>query len=306
MNIHHLELFYHVVVHQGVSHAARVLDKEQPTLSRQINELEDSLRTRLYHRRPFGLTEKGETLFRAIEPFFRDLPKLEAKVRGGDTIQIGASTIILADHLPAVEKKVRGQFPNLRLVLRESNQPRLLQGLERGEIDLAITLLPAQLPQKTFAQPLLQIPLVLLVPKASPLRSAAQLWKQVEIRENLICLMQDELICHEFQETLKQEEVDWRPPWECSGGTIRTSSCAPSASKSRRAPARSPHNLTVATPWNFSFSLQPSAFSIFPLPARPRPHNSNDHLAQNDLRHQVPRPRCRQFPARHSSLRSPK
>ncbi len=211
MNVHHLELFYHVVVHQGVSPAARALDKEQPTLSRQINELEDSLRTRLYHRRPFGLTEKGETLFRAIEPFFRELPKLEAKVRGGDTIQIGASTIILADHLPAVEKIVRRQFPNLRLVLRESNQPRLLQGLERGEIDLAITLLPAELPQKIFAQPLLQIPLVLLVPRANPLRSAAQLWKQAEIRENLICLMQDELICREFQETLKQMEIDWRP-----------------------------------------------------------------------------------------------
>jgi DNA-binding transcriptional LysR family regulator len=214
MNVHHLELFYHVVVHQGVSPAARALDKEQPTLSRQINELEDSLRTRLYHRRPFGLTEKGGTLFRAIEPFFRDLPKLEAKVKGGDIIQIGASTIILADHLPAVEKKVRRQFPNLRLVLRESNQPRLLQDLERGEIDLAITLLPAELPQKIFAQPLLQIPLVLLVPKASPLRSAAPLWKRSEIRENLICLMQDELICRAFQETLKQMGIDWHPRLE--------------------------------------------------------------------------------------------
>lgn len=211
MNVHHLELFYHVVLNRGVSQAARALAKEQPTLSRQINALEDSLRAKLYHRRPFGLTERGETLFHAIEPFFRDLPKLEAKVQGGDSIRIGASPIILMHHLPAVEREVRKQYPNLRLVLREANQPRLVQWLERGEIDLAITLLPAEVPQKIFSQPLLQIPLILLVPKNNQLRSTAQLWKQGEIQESLICLTADEMICQEFQEALKKMEIEWRP-----------------------------------------------------------------------------------------------
>jgi DNA-binding transcriptional LysR family regulator len=211
MNVHQLELFYHVVVHQGVSQAAKALDKEQPTLSKQIKDLEDYLRTRLYRRRPFGLTERGETLFRAIEPFFRDMPKLEAKVRGGDSIRIGASPIILIDHLPAVEKQVRKQFPDLRLVLRESNQPQLVESLEREEIDLAITLLPAEVPQKVFSRPLLQIPLILLVPGASRLRSAEELWRQSEIQENLICLARDEIICREFQETLARMEIEWRP-----------------------------------------------------------------------------------------------
>jgi DNA-binding transcriptional LysR family regulator len=83
--------------------------------------------------------------------------------------------------------------------------------LEHGDLDLAITLLPAQVAQKTFVQPLLNVPLILLVPKASSLQSAEFLWKLPEIQENLICLAQDEMICREFQEALKRMEVDWRP-----------------------------------------------------------------------------------------------
>ena len=220
-----LEILYHVVLNQGVSQAARAVGKEQPTLSKQINDLEDSLRTRLYHRRPFGLTERGETLFRAIEPFFRELPNSKAKVRGKDPIRIGASPIILTHHLPALEKQVRKQFPNLRLVLRESNQPQPVQWLERGEIDLAITLLPAALPQKVFSQTLFQLPLILIVPKTSRVKSADDLWKQGEIEENLICLTQDEMVCREFQQCLKGMEIEWRPRIEVDHSTWLSATC---------------------------------------------------------------------------------
>jgi len=211
MNIHQLELFFHVVTHQGVSPAARALDKEQPTLSRQINDLEASLGAKLYHRRPFRLTEKGEILFHAIEPFFRGLPRLEQQVKGGDSIRIGASPIFLTDHLPVVEKQVRKVFPRLHLVLRESNQPRLLQDIERGEIDLAITLLPAELPRKIFAKPLYPLHLILLAPKKHKLVSAAELWRRSKIDEPLISLPPEEMICRQFQQTLKRMEIEWRP-----------------------------------------------------------------------------------------------
>jgi DNA-binding transcriptional LysR family regulator len=113
--------------------------------------------------------------------------------------------------LPCVEKQVRKTFPNLHLVLRESNQPQLLQDIERGEIDLAITLLPGELPQKIFAKPLYQLRLILLAPKKLKLVSAAQLWRHSEIDEPLICLTPDELVCREFQQTLRRMEIEWRP-----------------------------------------------------------------------------------------------
>ncbi len=214
MNIHQLELFYHVTLHRGVSRAAKALDKEQPTLSKQINDLENQLRVKLYHRRPFRLTEPGETLFRGIEPFFRELPRLEEQVRGGDTLRIGSSPVVLMDHLPAIEKVVRKQFPKLRLVLLEAGQLQLLQWLDHGEIDLAITLLPEELPQKMFGKLLLEVPLILLVPKGHRLKTAKTLWQQPKIREKLICLTPDELVCRKFQQELKTRNVEWRPEIE--------------------------------------------------------------------------------------------
>ncbi len=211
MNVRQLELFYYVALHKGVSQASRALGKEQPTLSKQINDLEDYLRTRLYHRRPFKLTDRGEILFRAIEPFFRGLQRLEQQVKGGDSLRVGASPIVLLHHLPAVEKEVRREFPNLHLVLREANQPQLVQWLESREIDLAITLLPRDLPQKVFAKPLLELALVLLVPKEHPLTGAGELWRQPEVQASLICLTPDEIVCREFQEKLRRMGVDWRP-----------------------------------------------------------------------------------------------
>jgi DNA-binding transcriptional LysR family regulator len=214
LNVHQLELFYHVVVNQGVSQAARVLDKEQPTLSKQINDLEDALRVKLYHRRPFKLTEKGEVLFKAVEGFFKGLPKLEQQLRGGDMVRMGASPIFLMDHLPAIEKQVRKRFPALHLVLREANQPQLVQWVEHGEIDLAITLLPRETPQKMFVQPLVPLPLILLAPKNSPITSAEQLWKDTEVAEPLVCLTPNEMICQEFQQALARMDIEWRPTIE--------------------------------------------------------------------------------------------
>jgi DNA-binding transcriptional LysR family regulator len=69
MNVHHLELFYYVARHGGISAAARQIPYgiQQPAISLQIMQLEDALATTLFHRRPFQLTPTGETLFRFIE-----------------------------------------------------------------------------------------------------------------------------------------------------------------------------------------------------------------------------------------------
>jgi DNA-binding transcriptional LysR family regulator len=211
LNIHHLQLFYHIVMQRGVTKAAQALGKEQGTLSKQICELEKELRIKLFHRRPFELTGKGQVLLSAIEPFFSALPRLEQTLRGDDLIRIGAPHMVLRYHLPAVEKQVRRAYPRLKLVLLEANQPRLQEMLERGETDLVITLLPRDLPQKIFAQRLLQIPPILLVPKASRYTSAEQIWRGPSIKEQLISLAPDELVCQQFHETLAQKGIQWSP-----------------------------------------------------------------------------------------------
>src|SRR5947209_8598238 len=55
VNIHHLELFYHVVKHRGISAASRRMPYgiQQPAISGQLSQLEKSLGVRLVERRPF-------------------------------------------------------------------------------------------------------------------------------------------------------------------------------------------------------------------------------------------------------------
>ena len=82
MNIHHLELFYYVAKHGGVSAAARRIPYgiQQPAISAQIIQLENNLGTTLFTRRPFKLTKAGEELFRFIEPFFGGLDEVARNV----------------------------------------------------------------------------------------------------------------------------------------------------------------------------------------------------------------------------------
>ena len=104
MNIHHLELFYYVARHGGISAAVRNIPYgiQQPAVSGQILQLEDFLGAPLFQRRPFMLTQAGEELFKFIQPFFEQLEPLAEKIRGGATqfIRVAASSVVLHDHLP--------------------------------------------------------------------------------------------------------------------------------------------------------------------------------------------------------------
>ena len=65
---------------------------QQPAVSGQIAQLEESLGTTLFHRRPFALTPPGKKLFEKIAPFFEGLDALESEVRaGGRDVAVGSA-----------------------------------------------------------------------------------------------------------------------------------------------------------------------------------------------------------------------
>src|SRR3954469_24963390 len=103
MNIHHLELFYYVARHGGISEAVRKIPYgiQQPAVSGQILQLEEFLGVTLFQRRPFSLTPSGEELFQFISPFFSNLEAMANKLQGGmaHQIRIGASEVVLGDHM---------------------------------------------------------------------------------------------------------------------------------------------------------------------------------------------------------------
>jgi len=220
MNVHHLELFYYVARHGGIMPAVRNIPYgiQQPAVSSQMAQLEEHLGATLFQRRPFALTVEGQKLFQFIRPFFSNLDKIAAEIQGGQTrhIRIGASTIVLRDHLPEVFHTIRKKFPGLKLSLREGYPAQLEQLLERDEVDLVFTLIEKKAAAGTHSMTLLELPLVLLAQKESGIRSAEELWRRDKIDEPLICLPAVESICKKFQDELQKRGVDWFPSIEAS------------------------------------------------------------------------------------------
>jgi DNA-binding transcriptional LysR family regulator len=213
MNIHHLELFYYVARHGGITEAVRNIPYgiQQPAVSGQVAQLEEYLGVVLFQRRPFALTAPGERLFKFIQPFFSSLDNIASELQGGEArhIRIGASTIVLRDHLPEFFRSVRKKYPRLKISLREGYQAELEGLLQKEELDVAVTLIEKKLAAGIRSMPLLELPLALLVESASPITSAEQLWQRDRIDDPLICLPEAEAICKHFHQGLSRLGVDW-------------------------------------------------------------------------------------------------
>ena len=220
MNVHHLELFYYVARHGGISEAVRNIPYgiQQPAVSSQVLLLEEFLGVVLFHRRPFALTPAGQKLYAFIEPFFSQVERVAQDLQGGVSQQVrfGASEIILREHLPDLLLRVREKHPQMRLTLRQGYQPELESWIEKQELDMAVTVLQKRLPAGINSLPLLTLPLVLLLPKGSKYQSPEDLWKKDRIEESLICLPPTENLCKNFQQDLARKGVDWYPKMEVS------------------------------------------------------------------------------------------
>jgi DNA-binding transcriptional LysR family regulator len=220
MNIHHLELFYYVAKHGGIAEAVRKMPYgiQQPAISVQIIQLEKSLGTTLFRRRPFELTAPGRVLFQFIESFFSGTEAIAARLRGEaeTSIRIGASQIILRDYLPRVLGALRQKVPALRVTLREGFPHDLLQAVDDNELDLVITSIDPRPPAGFRKVLLAKLPLQLLVPARSPLADAEELWSRARIDEPLITLPVGEPACRIFQKELGRRRLEWAPTMEVS------------------------------------------------------------------------------------------
>jgi DNA-binding transcriptional LysR family regulator len=166
MNVHHLELFYYVARYGGIMEAVRNIPYgiQQPAVSAQVAQLEEFLGVTLFQRRPFVLTPQGEKLYQFIHPFFSGLDKMTEELQGGEARQmrIGASTLILRDHLPELVLAMKRKFPSLKVSLREGYPAQLESLLLKDEVDVVVTLIEKKQTAGLNTLVLLELPLVLL------------------------------------------------------------------------------------------------------------------------------------------------
>jgi DNA-binding transcriptional LysR family regulator len=216
VNVHHLELFYYVARYGGIMEAVRNMPYgiQQPAVSGQLLQLESHLGVKLFRRRPFELLPAGTELYEFIHPFFGGLGGMEKRLRSAsrETLRVAAPVVALRDHLPRVLQEVQKHFPHLQLTLRAGQQPQVEAWLERQELDFAITLLEGQGAKGLQHLPLLELPLVLLVPKTSRFRNASEIFDALateSLEDPLISITATELAPRRFREFLESRSLEW-------------------------------------------------------------------------------------------------
>ncbi|WP_395753110.1 LysR family transcriptional regulator [Prosthecobacter sp.] len=218
MNVHHLELFYYVARHGGVSAAARAMPYgiQQPAISAQILQLEDSLGVTLYQRRPFQLSREGQALYDFISPFFGGLTEMADRLRGGgeNRLRIASAEVVQRDYLPELFARMRRRVKGFHFTLTHGRQQEIEALLASQEVDIGFGTLMEKNTANIESRELLRLPMALLVPKQSGITKAEQIFEKDRIDLPLVALEARDVVSRSFQAALRQRGIEWLPSLE--------------------------------------------------------------------------------------------
>lgn len=145
MELRVLQYFLAVTREQSISGAAETLHLSQPTLSRQLKELEEELGKQLMIRgnRRITLTEEGMILRKRAEEIMELIKKAEDEISLSDDVIAGNITVgagetdgvrFLAKAVRTLQKK----YPLIHLHIVSGDRSAVTEELDRGLIDFGL------------------------------------------------------------------------------------------------------------------------------------------------------------------------
>jgi LysR family transcriptional regulator, benzoate and cis,cis-muconate-responsive activator of ben and cat genes len=142
MELRHLRYFVAVAEERNFTRAAERLHIAQPPLSRQIQQLEETLGVQLLERnsRPLKLTETGKFFYSHAAQLLAQTSELESMTRRVGNIErslsIGFVGSTLYGMLPKIIRRFRDENPAVQLSLHEMSTMDQLRALKEGRIDV--------------------------------------------------------------------------------------------------------------------------------------------------------------------------
>lgn len=154
MELRVLQYFLAVSREQSISGAAEHLHLSQPTLSRQLKDLEDELGKQLFIRgsRKITLTEEGMILRKRAEEIMDLVKKTESEIMlpvndiAGD-IYIGAGETDTVRVIGKAARHLQREYPQIRYHIASGDAEYVLECLDKGLIDFGILFDPTDLSQ---------------------------------------------------------------------------------------------------------------------------------------------------------------
>lgn len=157
MEIRVLRYFLTVVREGGINRAAQVLHITQPTLSRQLSQLEEEVGVTLFHRgaRKITLTNEGilmhrraEEILALVERTEKELIEQEERVEG--RIVIGCGELAAVWTLSEVIETFHKKYPLVSYDIFTANADLVKEQMEKGLIDIGVLLEPVDMEKFDF------------------------------------------------------------------------------------------------------------------------------------------------------------
>ena len=175
MELRVLRYFLTIAREENITRAAEILHITQPTLSRQIMQLEDELGVTLFQRGgKFSLTEKGILLRRRAEEMLdlslkteQEIKESHTEVRG--TIYLGGGETYAMHIWAKIIKDFSGEHPDVTFDFYSGSADDLKERMDNGLIDIVLLIEPVDIEKYDF----IKLPAVerfgILMRKDSPL-----------------------------------------------------------------------------------------------------------------------------------------
>lgn len=140
-----LQYFLAVAREESVSGAAEYLHLSQPTLSRQLKDLEEELGKQLFIRgnRKIALTEEGMLLRKRAEEITELVKKAEDEISQSDDMIAGDITIGAGEtdgnrFLTKAAKSLQQEYPLVHFHIVSGDRVAVTEALDRGLIDFGL------------------------------------------------------------------------------------------------------------------------------------------------------------------------
>lgn len=157
MEIRVLRYFLAVAREESITKAAEVLHITQPTLSRQISQLEEGMGVRLLERgtRKVTLTEEGLLLKRRAEEILELVDKTEKEIAQqeknvGGVVSVGCGDLAAVQILPDIFRRFHERYPAVTFDIYTATADHIKDRMDRGLTDVGLLLEPVDMEKYEF------------------------------------------------------------------------------------------------------------------------------------------------------------
>jgi DNA-binding transcriptional LysR family regulator len=146
------------------------------------------------------------------------------RLRGGGevSLRIGALETVLRAYVPQLLRAMRQRAPGLHFKLLPATLEMIENGLLSQEMDIGIAPLLGKRPAGIKQQIMVRVPMALVVPDSSRLKSTNELWRQDRIAEPLISGPAENAVSLLFLAELQKRKIDWFPSFQLNSQELVT------------------------------------------------------------------------------------